>query len=158
LLIYSLQAVLTKAKAHTDIQGIPDTIKYHGGWKRWNVNISGSSHSFDAKGDAVSVARWQVQERRKLESIAKKNLSPELQAAGLKLPRSKDEAVESVIRLRYKALPQRCQCCLPAKAHSTQIEPLIFSLYTWLSIQFPLPFHIPVYFESSLKFEALVCQ
>ena len=107
------QEILERAEADRIPQGVPSTLKFHQRWKRWKLEVAGSTHTFENRVEAVAAAMWLRKEISKLMSCTLKSFEPELSAECLKLPRTKDLAVNAVIQLRYKGEPRGCICCIP---------------------------------------------
>ena len=112
-----------------DMLGIPDTVRYHGGWKKWRVSLGGTHHAFDDKKQAVQVAFEFLKVRNHLEFRSVKLLSEEVKEAGQKASRKKEELIEAVVRIRYKKNPPLCSCCtLEKKARAVRQLRLVLGL------------------------------
>ena len=55
-----LKDPIAKCVGVAHIQGIPPSMKYHGGWKKWLISVGGQNHQFLAKEQALDVHRWLV--------------------------------------------------------------------------------------------------
>ena len=109
------------------LQGIPPSLKFHGGWKKWRLTVGGTQHNFDNREDAVAASRLVQEMGQTLQSVAMKELGKELSAAGFKTPRKKDEAIQSALRLRYKHGEMACTCCSKVRgSFPYQVPTLIF--------------------------------
>lgn len=108
---------LQVAESDREMLGIPESLKYHKGHKRWKLEVGEAVHSFENKIEAIQVCQWLSKTKRSLELLTGKVLLEELKAAGLKVgsgqSRSKPALVESVLRLRYKQKGDHlCACCV----------------------------------------------
>lgn len=99
-----------------EMLGIPAQLKYHGGWKKWRLEVGETTHSFLDKTQALQVSKWVGECMVRLESSSNHSLTAELKEAGLKAKRSKQDLVKAVLRLRYKAASHPCICCTGVKA------------------------------------------
>ncbi|CAK9084514.1 unnamed protein product, partial [Durusdinium trenchii] len=59
----------------------------------------------------VQAALWIRDAQKELEGASRKVLQSHLQAAGVKVPRTKDDMATALIRFRYKAKDFGCICC-----------------------------------------------
>ncbi len=117
IILKILQAVMQKSLQDQWILGVPPTVRYHGGWKKWRLDAGGSTHSFLEKDIVLKAAAWAADKKAKLQVLHVKELSQKVKNAGLKVPRQKEELVEINLRLAYKSQDFPCVCCHPLKAH-----------------------------------------
>ena len=92
--------------------GIPDTLKFHRGWKKWKLAVSDSIHTFQSKDQALDAAAWFQVTECHLQQKQFKTLADEVKTVGQKAPRNKKDAVAAVLRIRYKKDPMGCICCV----------------------------------------------
>ena len=109
------QEVLDSAKTQHLTQGIPESLKFHGGWKKWRLEVCGIAHTFESREVGVQAALWIRDAQKELEGASRKVLQSHLQAAGVKVPRTKDDMATALIRFRYKAKDFGCICCQEAR-------------------------------------------
>lgn len=62
-----VQAVLERCLQQQDMLGVPDCLRYHQGWKKWRLDVGGSTHSFREKANAMEAARWSIETRNALQ-------------------------------------------------------------------------------------------
>ena len=111
----SFQDLLYRCEMAKFMQGVPPILKFHGGWKKWRLDVGGSVHTFDSKELAMSATHGVQELQSTLAQQGMKELTDELKSAHHKAPRRKDEAVLAVLRLRYKAGDTTCSCCSEPK-------------------------------------------
>ena len=112
------QAVLKEARDQQTLLGIPDNLKFHGGWRKWRLAVCDSSHTFESKDQALDAAAWFQITECHLQQKPFKTLADEVKKIGLKAPRNKKDAVSAVLRIRYKKEPMGCICCVFHKARA----------------------------------------
>ena len=112
------QAVLKEAREQQTLLGIPDTLKFHGGWKKWKLSVSDSIHTFQSKDQALDAAAWFQVTECHLQQKQFKTLADEVKTVGQKAPRNKKDAIAAVLRIRYKKDPMGCVCCVFHKARA----------------------------------------
>ena len=97
-----------------ECQGLPPTLKFHSGWKKWRYPIGGQDHKFLSKEDALEVHEWKVKEMESLSYMTCKTMQGELKEASLKAPAKKYDAAEALLRLRYRKGPLagKCSCSI----------------------------------------------
>lgn len=106
---------LDRALHDRNMAGVPDTLKYHSGYKKWRYEIGGTWHTFASKEDALMTVQWTADTKRKLDSLTVKVMQQELSDAGQKSPRLKPDVLQAMLRLRYKLHPRTCICCTGAE-------------------------------------------
>ena len=105
---------LDAAIKQRDMQGIPEIVKYHGGWKKWKLEVFGQNHTYDSREAVLKAASFVLETQKTAETESYKALSHELKEAGLKAARKKVDLVEAIVRLRYKEKWKKCLCCQEA--------------------------------------------
>lgn len=110
------EEVIERSASDQDKLGIPPIVKYHGGWKKWKVDIGGNQHTFSDKEAALDAAAWVQVWEIKLDQTKMAQLNAELKEAGQKTTRSKKDSMMAVLRHRYKSASMGCTCCFSAKA------------------------------------------
>lgn len=116
--VLPFQAVLKEAREQQTLLGIPDTLKFHGGWKKWKLAVCDSIHTFQSKDQALDAAAWFQVTEAHLQQKPFKTLADEVKTVGQKGPRTKKDAVAAVLRIRYKKDPMGCMCCVFHKARA----------------------------------------
>lgn len=102
---------LELAIRNRELLGVPESLKYHHGYKKWKLDIGGAAHYFAEKDTAVMAADWTAKTKRELEPRNGKDLKQELTKGGQKSPRLKSDMVEAVVRFRFKHGSLKCSCC-----------------------------------------------
>ena len=80
---------LDAAIKQRDMQGIPEIVKYHGGWKKWKLEVFGQNHTYDSREAVLKAASFVLETQKTAETESYKALSHELKEAGLKAARKK---------------------------------------------------------------------
>ena len=99
------------------LQGLPTSLKYHSGWKKWKLDIGDQIHTFSSREDALMAHKLvlEIEEKSSIKTV--KQLNAELSAAGIKPERTKDKAVQAAVRLGFRQNDTLvCTCCVPKKA------------------------------------------
>lgn len=102
---------LDQALHDREMAGVPDSLKFHAGYKKWRFDIGGTWHTFSSKNDALLKVQWTAETKRTLDILTVKVMQKELSDAGQRAPRTKPDVMNSVLRLRYKLSPRTCTCC-----------------------------------------------
>ena len=99
------------------LQGLPASLKYHSGWKKWKLDIGDQIHTFSSREDALMAHKLVLEHEEKSSTKTVKQLNAELSAAGIKPERTKDKAVQAAVRLGFRQNDTVvCTCCAPKKA------------------------------------------
>jgi len=108
-----LKHLMAKCAEASHTQGIPPSMKYHGGWKKWILAIGGQNHQFLTKEQALDVHRWLVDVNH---SLTQKSVAAMKEQLDSKIGSGKRraEVVEALVRQLYRATEFSCVCC---KAH-----------------------------------------
>ena len=108
-----LKHLMAKCTEASHTQGIPPSMKYHGGWKKWILAIGGQNHQFLTKEQALDVHRWMVDVNH---SLTQKSVAAMKEQLDSKIGSGKRraEVVEALVRQLYRATEFSCVCC---KAH-----------------------------------------
>ncbi|CAK9086423.1 unnamed protein product [Durusdinium trenchii] len=120
-----LQAALSQAISDQDMLGVPEQLKFHGGWKKWRLEVGQSTHSFAAndKAAAVAAAMWAKSCLAHLDCLPSKALLAETKESGMAAKRNKSSQIEAVLHLRYRAQKFACICCAGPKVKPEVIGP-----------------------------------
>ena len=106
-------------------QGLPSTLKFHKGWKRWILPVGSIDHKFLEKDTALDVHFWSLKQMDEINRMTCKSMKDELQTSMMKIPTKKADLALALLRHRYRAsslvLASSCECCKGHKVGSGKV-------------------------------------
>lgn len=119
----SVLPIIASGLEAAQTQGLPPSLKYHKGWKKWVLPVGSIDHKFSEKETALEIHLWSLKQLDELNRMTCKAMKDELQTSMMKIPTKKDDLVLAVLRHRYRvsSVGSLCECCKGHKVGSGKV-------------------------------------